>query len=362
MPLANLKCRIAIALMLVLCDVFPNHADAQESTPFKFISWFHVQPFGHKMTRVGFEGVPKEGSMPAFGFTSFFADPSGIMYFYRLNLWDGTPMLHVPIPPSENINRVTLWDVVFSTDQRFALLASDNMGLIWFDVVAGKEISRYSGHRSETFHAALSPDNKLKAATDKKGDVWIWDDALDQPTAFLPAPKTPEKIEFTETPDNVRLYMGNMIQEWNWRTGTLVKTVPFSIELDHFLNTPVGLAVSPDNSQILGMVEQVSTTTEKIGGIASLDTQTGAKKWEYAIPSENGIFSTSVWGAIFTRNGKCVIASSNRKLFAINARTGARIVETSVRVGSFDLAIDPSGRYLIFPSGVELYELPSACR
>ena len=352
--------RFGIVFRIVLFFVFSlTSAAGFASTDFEFVSWFQVQPFGQKMTQVGFDRPVQSQSMPAFGFASDQFDPTGNVYFYRWDLWNGTELEKVTIPPTSGIDRVRVYHVALTPDNKQALLASNNMEAILFDVEAGREISRYSGHRSESVYGAISPSTRYKAVATINSRIWVWqDDQRDIPAGVFMSPGRVESFEFLDTESLIRVYQPGRVQVWNWQTGVLINNVDYALHLDRFVNGPFGLSVSPDRAMIIGVKQTEVPSSPDLNEVIAVRANTGEVAWRFNRTEDQW----AAWSAVHTPNGKCVVVSFSSDLYALDPTNGHVLAKTSVRVGSFSLAIDPSEKYLIYPEGVEIYELPDACK
>lgn len=333
------------------------------SDGFQFKTWFQVNPFGQDVAGFGFDAPVDSQHLPAFGFSADPFQAAGEIHFYRWELLSKQELLHVTIPPGTPPTRSTVRSVAISRDNKFALIASDRMDVIWFDISRGEEVARYSGHRTESHQAAISLDNKYKAIVGSNNWIWIWGEALDTPVARIAEANGSVKIEFTEDEKIIRVYGVNSIKDWNWETGQLIKITHYSTEIGK-LTGPSGLSLSPDKSYLVGKYRKyIGSSETDTESIIALDTATGMKRWDFDIPSPDSFGHPDFfWSAEVTPNGKCVVASASSTLYALNPSNGQVLAKSAVRVGAFYITFDPSGQYLIYPDGVEVYELPDVCR
>jgi WD40 repeat protein len=113
-------------------------------------------------------------------------------------------------------------DVVFSSDGKFLLTASnDQIARVW-DAVSGRLLRAYRGHTAPIVSLAVSPDNKRLATLASDGAVKLWDPTQDQETrSFLP----PEELGLVDSlafqPGSEQLALGGTgeLLVWNLANG-----------------------------------------------------------------------------------------------------------------------------------------------
>src|SRR5262249_43063520 len=73
-------------------------------------------------------------------------------------------------PHTQYINSLSV-----SKDFKRALTCSDDSKAIIWDLGAGKELTRFTGHTSKVWGGALSPDGKTAITSSYDGTVRVWD-------------------------------------------------------------------------------------------------------------------------------------------------------------------------------------------
>lgn len=350
-------CRWTISgLMAASFMTISNHIWAADN--FTMLSWFQVKPFGQKIGRLEFDTPPVGEALPAFGFSGDFADRAGELHFYRWDLKTGEQLLRVDMKPTWGFDQVPLNSVALTPDKRFALLASGMMEVIWFDVKEGKEVTRYSGHRTPSNAPAISPSLKYKAVSGRDFRVWIWGEQNDLPEGMLQLPSRPYKMEFLSDESVLRVYEPKFVQEWNWQTGKLLKTIEFAHDVSGFHHNPDPVIVDHDLELIFARIENERSDT-----LVAMREHSGETLWQFKLPESAGFPSNSFWSVTVAHSKKCVIASTSNVFYVLNPQTGEVLREASDVVGSFYIVTDTTSRYLLTPSGnVEVYELPKICR
>lgn len=321
---------------------------------FEQLNWFQIK-FCQSIKYIGFDQPSPAGKLLAFGFARDYSDKNGEIHFYRWDLLTGNEELHVPIPPSEGLEKLSLHSVTMSNDGKRALIASGNHEVILFDVVQAKVLKRYSWHRKETSHAAFSEYGSLIAASDVDGRVWFWGEDATKPKHILDAiGRGIVHIKFVDNDTKIDIAQRDRHTLYDIETGKLLNYKKINPTLHRDI-----VSISSDGKYL------VATGEEKFSYL--YDRQSMELLWSFEYPRNPSTppgFPEYIWGHAFSNNGKCVLGNDNHQLYTFDTETGDILTKQQINVGHRYMKFTPDDGYMISGGGcdVNVYKSPTICR